>query len=67
MKSRLQHKCLPVAKFLRKTHFEEHLRTAACELTLRSDYLELCFWTVAFKTILTHNITKIPVTLKLEL
>ena len=26
----------------------------ASELTLGSDWLELCFWTVAFKTILTH-------------
>ena len=27
--------------------------TAASELTLRSDCLELCFWIVAVKTILT--------------
>ena len=35
----------------------------ASELTLGSDWLELCFWTVAFKTILTQyccykNITR---------
>ena len=33
--------------------FEEHLRTTAFELTLCSDSLELCFWTV-FKMILTR-------------
>ena len=32
---------------------EEHLRTAASELTLQSDCLELYFWTIALKTILT--------------
>ena len=37
------------------------------KLTLESDCLELCFWRVAFKTILTRNITKIPVTFKPEL
>ena len=52
IKKRLQHKCFSVAKFLRSTYYKEHLRTAASELTLRSDCLELRFWTVAFKTIL---------------
>ena len=33
--------------------YSEHLRTAASEGTLKSDCLELSFWTVAFKTILT--------------
>ena len=57
LKKRLQHSCFPVTKFLQNTYFEEHLRTAATELFLRSDCLELCFWTVAFKTILTHKNT----------
>ena len=34
------------------TYFDEHLCTAASELTLQSDCLELCFW-IAFKTIWT--------------
>ena len=38
----------------KNTYFGEHLRTTASELTLESDCLELCFWTVAFKTILTR-------------
>ena len=37
------------------------------KLTLGSDCLELCFWEVAFKTILSINITKIPVAFKPEL
>ena len=41
-------------EIFKNTYFEEHLRTAASELTLRSDCLDLCFWTVAFKTILTQ-------------
>ena len=40
--------------FYLNTYFEEHLRTAASELTLEINYLELCLWTVAFKTILTR-------------
>ena len=36
------------------TYFEEHLRTAASELTLGSDSLGVSFWTVAFKTILAQ-------------
>ena len=43
----------------KNTYLEEHLRTAACELTLGSNCLRLSFWAVAFKTILTY-ITKIP-------
>ena len=50
-------------KFL-STYFEEHLRTAPFKLTLESDCLELCFRTAAFKTILTGNITNIPVAFK---
>ena len=53
IKKRFQHKCFTVAKFLRNSFLKEHLRTAASELTLRSDCLELCFWAAAFKTILT--------------
>ena len=37
----------------RNTYFEEHLRTAASEVTLGTDCLGLFFWTVAFKTVLT--------------
>ena len=37
----------------KKNYFEEHLRTAASEVTLGSDYLGRSFWTVAFKTIRT--------------
>ena len=33
---------------------EEHLRTAASEVTLGKDCLVLSFWKVAFKTILTY-------------
>ena len=54
-------------EIFRSTYFEEHLRTAASELTLEGDCLELCLWTVAFKTILTRNITKIPVAFKPEI
>ena len=53
IKKRFQHKCFTVAKFLRNSFLKEHLRTAASELTFRSDCLELCFWAAAFKTILT--------------
>ena len=42
----------------KNTYFEEHLRTDASELTLESDCLELCFWTVAFKTILNWKCYK---------
>ena len=48
VKKSFQYKCFPIMKFL------EHLRMAASELTLRSDWLELCIWTVAFKDIPTQ-------------
>ena len=35
------------------TYLEEHLDTAASEVTLGSDRLGNSFWTVAFKIILT--------------
>ena len=38
----------------KNTYFEEHLRKAASELTLEIDCVELCFWTVAFKTVVTR-------------
>ena len=38
----------------KNAYCEEHLRTAASELTLEIDRLELCFCAVAFKTILTQ-------------
>ena len=44
-------------------HKEEHLHTAASEVTLGNDCLGLSFLRVAFKTILS-NITKIPVAFK---
>ena len=37
----------------KNTYLEEHLLTAAFELTLGSNCLRVSFWTVAFKTILT--------------
>ena len=40
-------------EIFKNTYFEEHLRTDASELTLRSDCPELCFW-IAFKTISTQ-------------
>ena len=40
-------------EIFKNTYFEEHLHTAASELTLRSDCLELCFW-IAFKTTSTQ-------------
>ena len=43
MKWRLQHWCFPVAKFLWNTYYEEHLSTAAFELTLCSDSLDSGF------------------------
>ena len=33
-------------EIFKNTCFEEHLRTAASELTLESDCLELCIWTI---------------------
>ena len=41
-------------KISKNTYFEEHLRTAAFEVTLRSDCLGFSSETVAFKTILTQ-------------
>ena len=44
IKKRLQPSCFPfIVKIWRNTYFEEHLRTAASELTSRSNCLELCF------------------------
>ena len=39
-------------------YFEEHLRTAASEVTLGNDCLGLSFWTAAFETILTKKYYK---------
>ena len=50
----------------KNNYFEEHLRTAASEVTLGSDCLGLSFWTVAFKTIWLSNFTQIPVAFKPE-
>ena len=46
-------------EIFKNTYFEEHLRTTASELTLENECLKLCFWTVAFKTILTRSYYKI--------
>ena len=52
-------------EMFKDTYFEEHLRTAASEVTLGSDCLGLSFWTAAFKTILRlGNITNIPAAFK---
>ena len=40
-------------EIFKDTYSEEHLRTAASELTLWNDCLEIYFW-IAFKTVLTH-------------
>ena len=42
----------------KNTYFEEHLRTAASEVTLGSDCLGLFFWTAAFKIVLTWKCYK---------
>ena len=55
IKERLQHRFLPVSKFLWKPYFEEYLRKTTSEPTLRSGCLELCLWRFAFKTILTQK------------
>ena len=39
-------------EIFKKAYYEEHLCAVASELTLQTDCLEFCFWTVAFKTIL---------------
>ena len=44
-----------IGKFLKKTYFEEHLRPPASEETLRSDWLRLSFWRIAFKNIQTFK------------
>ena len=44
-----KHQC----EILKNSYFEEYLWIAASELTLLSDYLELCFW-ITNKTILTQ-------------
>ena len=41
-------------KISKKTYLEEYLRTAASEVTLGSDSLEVSFWRIAFKTVLTY-------------
>ena len=41
-------------EIFKNTYVEEHLVMAASELTLESDSLELCFWTIDFKAILTQ-------------
>ena len=48
-RKRLLHRCFFVLKFLRKFNLKNY-----SELTLPSDCLKLCYWTVAFKTILTQ-------------
>ena len=47
--------------------FEEHLRTIAGELTLRSDCLELSFWRVTFKKPSCFSKIKVPVAYRPEL
>lgn len=49
-------------EIFKNSHFEEHLHTDTSEVSLGSDYLELSFCTVTFKTIMT----KIPVAFKPE-
>ena len=43
-------------KISKNTYLEEHLHTAASEVTLGSDCLGLSFWRIAFKTILTNTL-----------
>ena len=45
-------------KISKNTYLEEHLRTAASEVTLGSDCLGLSFWRIAFKTVLTYQYYK---------
>ena len=56
IKERIQHKCFSDAKFLWNTYFEEHLRTVASELCLRT-----------VSPFLPSNITNTPVAFKPEL
>ena len=72
IKKRLQNRCFPVniVKFLRTPiwpYFEEHLRTAASELTLGSDSLGTFSGQSLSKPFRFSNITKIPVAFKPEL
>ena len=48
-------------------NFEEHLRTASSQLTLESDQLELCFWTVFQNHPDSVILQKKPVAFKPEL
>ena len=41
-------------KISKNIYIEEHLRTAASEVTSGSDCLGLSFWRIAFKTILSY-------------
>ena len=45
-------------EIFKNTYFKEHMHMVASELTLRSDCLELCVWTVTFKTILSQKCYK---------
>ena len=51
----------------KNSYIKEHLVTAASGVILESDCFELCFWTIAFKAIMTHNIIKIPFAFKPEI
>ena len=42
-----------LCEIFKNIYSEEHPRQAAFELTLSSDYWEICFW-ITFKTILIH-------------
>ena len=53
IKKRLQHRCFSPGKFL-GTLILKNICNTASVLTLRTDCLELCFWTVTFKTILAR-------------
>ena len=55
IKKRLQHMfSCEYWKISKNTYLEEHLRTAASEVTLGSDCLGLSFWRIAFKTVLIY-------------
>ena len=38
----------------KNSYIKEHLVTAASGVILESDCFELCFWTIAFKAIMTQ-------------
>ena len=66
IKKRLQLRCFPVVKFLRRSI----LKNICIRLLLNwlyERYMELCFWTVVFKPSWPCNIIKIPVAFKSEL